>query len=112
MKNAIHRLLLIISTLHLQTTESSGMLAGRMISLNSSESSTSPKATKGSESQPLLTSLGLAVIDEIHFGSGDVVRDVLGGSGTYCESQTFVQLVFDYSDPRNYGQLVSYKSVV
>jgi hypothetical protein len=36
--------------------------------------------------QHLLTSLGLAVIDEIHFGSGKVVTDLLGGSGTYCES--------------------------
>lgn len=34
----------------------------------------------------LLTSLGLAVIDDIHLGSGAVVKDVLGGSGTYCES--------------------------
>jgi hypothetical protein len=34
--------------------------------------------------RPLLTSLGLAVIDEIRFGPEKVISEVLGGSGTYC----------------------------
>jgi hypothetical protein len=34
--------------------------------------------------EPLLTSLGLAVIDETRFVSGSIEKHVLGGSGTYC----------------------------
>lgn len=34
-------------------------------------------------SQPMVTSFGLAVIDEIHFGDGRVVTGVLGGSGSF-----------------------------
>ncbi len=40
----------------------------------------------GHGQQQLLVSLGLAVLDDIHFGSGAVVKDELGGSATYCES--------------------------
>jgi len=35
------------------------------------------------KSQPIVTSFGLAVIDEIHFGHGRVVTGVLGGSGSF-----------------------------
>ena len=38
--------------------------------------------------QHLLASLGLAVIDDIHFRSGAVVKDELGVSATYCELRT------------------------
>jgi hypothetical protein len=34
--------------------------------------------------RPYLTSLGLAVIDEIRFGDGTMANDVLGGSGSFC----------------------------
>ena len=33
----------------------------------------------------LFTSLGLVILDEIQFGSGETVYDVSGGSGTYGE---------------------------
>lgn len=49
--------------------------------------STSPEAAEGGGRRPLLTSLGLAIIDEIQFGSGEIVKNMLGGSATYCESQ-------------------------
>ena len=38
---------------------------------------------KSEDSVLIFVSLGLAVIDEIHFGSERAIRDVLGGSGTY-----------------------------
>ncbi|KAK5940772.1 hypothetical protein PMZ80_007189 [Knufia obscura] len=34
--------------------------------------------------RPLLTTLGLAVLDEIHFGNGTTAHNILGGSGSYC----------------------------
>lgn len=39
--------------------------------------------TARDESRSMVTSFGLAVIDEIHFGNGHVVEGVLGGSGTF-----------------------------
>ena len=33
----------------------------------------------------LLTVLGLAVIDDIQFGDGRAIKNVLGGSGAFCE---------------------------
>lgn len=36
------------------------------------------------DSRPDLASLGLAVIDEIRFEDGTIVKDVLGGSGSFC----------------------------
>ena len=51
------------------------------------KSPTFPEAVEGGAQRPLLTSLGLAIIDEIQFGSGKIVKNVLGGSATYCESQ-------------------------
>lgn len=32
----------------------------------------------------ILTILGLAVLDKIRFADGRVIKDVLGGSGTFC----------------------------
>jgi hypothetical protein len=43
------------------------------------------------------TSLGLAVLDELQFGSGQIIQNVIGGSGTYGR-QTHLpleSLVFD-----------------
>lgn len=31
----------------------------------------------------MLTTLGLVILDEVHFPNKDAVTDVLGGSGTY-----------------------------
>lgn len=36
------------------------------------------------DTRPDLASLGLAVIDEIRFHDGKIVKDVLGGSGSFC----------------------------
>lgn len=36
-------------------------------------------------SEPLLTVLGLAVLDDIHVSDGTVVKNVLGGSGAFCK---------------------------
>ena len=39
---------------------------------------------KDNEPRPLITSLGLAIIDDIHFGDGSSVTYLLGGSGSFC----------------------------
>ena len=36
--------------------------------------------------QIVFTTLGMAVLDELQFSSGNVVRDVIGGSGVYSKS--------------------------
>ena len=60
-------------------------LKGLWAVVNKTLLSQCPKDTECGKRRPLFTSLGLAVIDDIHFGSGDVVKDVLGGSATFCE---------------------------
>lgn len=77
---------------------------------NNFQSSTSPEVAE-SAGQPLLTSLGLAIIDEIQFGSGEVVKDVLGGSATYCEFQCPPHS-FSTVLVLNFGLLLSCESVV
>lgn len=61
---------------------------------------TSLEAVKGIAQRPLFTSLGLAIIDEIQFGLGKIVKNVLGRSATYCESMSTAPL-FDCSGPSN-----------
>lgn len=42
-----------------------------------------PSLIDMSDTRIKFTSLGTVILDEIHFPSGEVVRDVIGGSGTY-----------------------------
>ena len=47
------------------------------------------QSSRSESSQPGLikfTSLGLVVLDEIHFCNGETKRDVIGGSGAYSLS--------------------------
>ena len=70
-------ILLILSLQDLKLSRTMSSYISRIASATTSEE----------EQQCLFVTLGMLVLDEIHFPTQDPIKDVIGGSGAYCKPQ-------------------------